>query len=239
MTTANVGHNNMVLLCVLKPVALYQANKQHFSRIIGFQANDLDHDLWPLSGVPSQWVPSSNVPIQFSFLSYSILLLCIKLHESRIIGFQANDLDHDLWPLSHTQSLSTLKYGSHTNFGSDWSTQTEVLQWKLKIVCQQTWNRGILPPSARFFSCMPSAFRLSFWNWRELKLYLWLKFEGTTPANNIWPPWGHWPHSWGTGAPEPSVAFLLEGSVNVIPGKWDNLQVCEYLLGASLRASLG
>ncbi len=36
---------------------------------------------------------------------------------------------------------------------------------------------------------------------------------GNTLANNIWPSWDRWPHSWGTEAPEPSIAFLLEGSV--------------------------
>ncbi len=71
-------------------------------------------------------------------------------------------------------------------------------------------KNGASGPSQEHEPCVLSP---RFWNRKELILHLWLKFEGTTPANNIWHQWGHWPHSWGTGAPEPSVAFLLEGSV--------------------------
>ncbi len=40
-----------------------------------------------------------------------------------------------------------------------------------------------------------------------------LEIEETTHANNILTPWDRWPRIGVVGAPEPSVAFLLEGSV--------------------------
>ncbi len=45
-----------------------------------------------------------------------------------------------------------------------------------------------------------------------------------TPSSNIWPPCSCRPHSWGTGAHEPSVAFLLEGSVVMF---WRGLELSD------------
>ncbi len=39
------------------------------------------------------------------------------------------------------------------------------------------------------------------------------QFRVTVPFNNFFPLWGRWPQIGVMGAPEPSVAFLLEGSV--------------------------
>ena len=46
MATAKVGHKSIVHVClVLIFVALYEGLRLYYSRIIGFQANDLEHDL--------------------------------------------------------------------------------------------------------------------------------------------------------------------------------------------------
>ena len=75
----------------------------------------------------------------------------------------------------------------------------------------------------------PPTTRYSTWEWDEVGWmgdgtelcgitwqtmlwdYLWLTLEETIPANNIWLPWGQWPHFWGTGAPGPSVALFWSG----------------------------
>ena len=77
-----------------------------------------------------------------------------------------------------------------------------------------TGVNGIFGFSARFFQCMLSAFWPVFWNQRELRLDLWLEIEETPPFNNFLPLWGRWPQIGVKAAPEPSVAFLLEGSVH-------------------------
>ena len=76
-----------------------------------------------------------------------------------------------------------------------------------------TGVNGIFGFSARFFQCMLSAFWPAFWNQRELRLDLWLETEETAPFNNFLPLWARWPKIGVIGAREPSVAFLLEGSV--------------------------
>ncbi len=79
--------------------------------------------------------------------------------------------------------------------------------------CNNTGVNGIFGFSARLFQCMLLAFWSAFLNQRELSLDLWLKIEETTPFNNLLPLWVVDPKIGVIGAPGPSVAFLLEGSV--------------------------